>query len=237
MEGGDNTMYRVWCGISVYLFAFSVGCGGDDLTSSTIDCLTDDSECPQGQRCVTDESGRGACITADTGSGPVSDGFVPDGQDAGGSLADAQPELDDGMTEPPPREETFNVEARQLAIPYDDPADPRTISTVLGVRSVYSIDATRIEIRMGPSFNVPEANDPQGYQVYSPDDPNYVLDDLVEPVSVALHSDPDVAPAVPDSDGRAFEQHVITLTVPHALVSVRSISYAPSEGVEPHKIQ
>ena len=157
--------------------------------------------------------------------------------------ADAQPDPNDGATEPPPREDAFNVEARQLAIPYDDPSDSRTISTVLGVRSVHSIDATRIEIRMGPSFNVPEAGDPQGYQIYSPDDPNYALERLVEPTSVALHSDPDVAPAVPDSDGRAFEQHIITLTVPHALVSgaqyfVRAIGgrRAPQDPMNHHRV-
>ena len=110
-----------------------------------------------------------------------------------------------------------DVESAWLVIPFDDPTDPRTISAVMGLRRVNALDPERVELIFGPSFSQSDAEDnPEGFNIYSPDDENYAYDLFVEPTMLTHVPFDDVAEAPEDRFGR-LRGHTVTLTLPHAL--------------------
>ena len=214
--------------------------GGCDDTSEedARDCRNDGVGCTEGFTCVSNASSTYECLPTQMSGGTPAGGIeggteggraTPNpiggasiaGDEAGGrEPLGGSVRPDDYI--PPPRDESLDAESAQLIIPFDDPTDPRTISAVLGIREVRSTDDQTIIIEIGPSFNVPEAESLEAYNIYSPDDDQYAYEAFVEPTSVSIVSRPAAVSALPDNRGRPFETHEVTLSTPSPLIEGRS---------------
>ena len=76
----------------------------------------------------------------------------------------------------PNRSPFFDIESPQLDIPFDDPSDPRTINSVLGLRRIAGDTPRGIRLYFGPSFDpFTGAENRHSFTIYSPDDPDFAF--------------------------------------------------------------
>jgi hypothetical protein len=225
--------------ISLFVWVSSTACDdGPKNQSESVDCREEAYQCPQGERCETDESGEYLCVR-DTMGGEMIGGEMVGGEMVGGEMAGGEGmggemvggeamggevtsgEMMGGETLPGGGEgpqDPLATEHRQLNIPMDDPTDPRTVSTVLGLRRGYAEDATTIILDFGASLNAPEAGQSEGYHIYSPDDERYALELLIEPSAVTLSELENPLPIPLDAQGRAYMLYQLRLNLSEPLL-------------------
>ena len=143
--------------------------------------------------------------------------------------------------DPPPNSKHYlDVETDWLQVPYDNPMDARTVLAVYGLRDVQPDGDLAIVLTFGPSFNAYFA-DSQGFNVYSPDDPNYAYDAFVEPQSITMEAAPDVVAAIGEQ-ADLIDRTTVRLALPTPLVEgstyyVRAIGgVRDEEDYDPEKM-
>ncbi|MEE2786517.1 MAG: glycoside hydrolase family 9 protein [Myxococcota bacterium] len=197
-----------------------VGCGGAD---ESVDPHS--SNAPAGSPAAIDRPSDGPPSQRSAGGETGAGGQAIEPTDVGGMAADdgggSPPPLPPigGVATPGPRNPDETDEARQLQIPFDDPTDARTVSAVYGLRRLVAVDATTLQAIYGPSFSRPGADqNPQAFNIYSPDDSHYALEQYVQPVSVSVEAVPTdfAAPADRFVDAPLDSYHV-TLKLPQEM--------------------
>ena len=121
-------------------------------------------------------------------------------------------------------------EKEWLDIPYDDPMDPRTVKAVLGIRHIEPVSDTQVRLEFGASWSGFEPT-VHGFEIYSPNDPNYVFEDFVNPTEIEVISAADTILPLGRHAEYLKETHVY-LTLPHALESGK-LYYVRATGGQP----
>lgn len=208
----------------------------EDTQAESIECRTE-VDCQDDETCVEDDDAHYYCMSDDNpdmmsnagnemnagvsggvvagtmSAGTMSAGTTTAGTTTAGIMAGTNAgTMNAGITSPEITD-PLSTEIHQLTIPFDDPTDPRTVSTVLGIRHGYPENANTVILEFGPSFNAFEANIPEAYQIYSPDDDRYALDLLIEARSaVVIEKQSDIA--IPnDAQDRPYLTYQVTLTL------------------------
>ena len=153
-----------------------------------------------------------AACSAGGGSGvdAVGDAGVGDARPADfGEVADVAVEGTDAAGPGP-----IDVETPWLRLKLEDAGDPRTVAAVMGVRLMEPTGNAQLRMVFGASFNAADADgNPEGFNIYSPDDPRYAYEAFVEPVSASVRG---------EADTGSLQRHVVTLDLPSALVEGRT---------------
>lgn len=132
-----------------------------------------------------------------------------------------------------PEPDLLAFERDWLDIPYDDPMDPRTMKAVMGLRHIEPLSSTELRLEFGASWGGFEPTT-YGFEIYSPNDPNYTYEAFVHPASIEILSEGDVI--VPRGRHSEYlKQTHVYLNLPHAmepnkLYYVRAIGGNPNEG-------
>ena len=121
-------------------------------------------------------------------------------------------------------------EKEWLDIPYDDPMDPRTVKAVLGIRHIEPVSDTQVRLEFGASWSGFEPT-VHGFEIYSPNDPNYVFEDFVNPTEIEVVSAADTILPLGRHTEYLKETHVY-LTLPHALERGK-LYYVRATGGQP----
>ena len=133
-------------------------------------------------------------------------------------------------------EDTYDLlsfEKEWLDIPYNDAMDPRTMKAVLGLRHIEAMSSQQVRLEFGASWSNFEATI-YGFEIYSPNDPNYAFEDFVHPTEVEVMTEGDVFVPFGRHSEYLVQNHVY-LTLPHAMKEgktyyVRAIGGQPMEG-------
>jgi hypothetical protein len=160
----------------------------EDTQAESIECRTE-VDCQDDETCVEDDDAHYYCMSDDNpdmmsnagnemnagvsggvvagimSAGTMSAGTMSAGITTAGIMAGTNAgTMNAGITSPEITD-PLSTEIHQLTIPFDDPTDPRTVSTVLGIRHGYPENANTVILEFGPSFNAFEANIPEAYQI------------------------------------------------------------------------
>ena len=124
---------------------------------------------------------------------------------------------------------------RVLNYDIQDPMDPLTIRAVMGCRAVYAGGANVIKMIFGCSFNKQGgASNTYGYEIYSPDDPDFMYERFVQPTSVSYRSTPDVV-QFSGPMGQYIIINEISLSLPRPMKPGRTY-YVRARGGGPVKV-